>query len=230
MATLLLRLAGPLQVWGAESKFETRRTLSYPTKSGVIGMIAAALGRSREDSLDNLNTLKFGVRIDREGQLLCDYHTVISKKTYITNRNYLSDAIFLAGLESSDTELLAVIEAAMKNPVFPLFLGRRSCPPTMPLILGIRDTDLLTALRNEPWLLAEWRQSRTYYDSERRLRIITESDSANGSSVLRDQPLSFNPVYRKFGWRNITEHGYLYMKPQDYDIESTNHDPMLELE
>ena len=44
MATLLLRLAAPLQAWGAESKFETRRTLHYPTKSGVIGMLAASLG------------------------------------------------------------------------------------------------------------------------------------------------------------------------------------------
>jgi len=44
MATLLLRLAAPLQAWGADSKFETRKTAREPTKSGVIGLLAAALG------------------------------------------------------------------------------------------------------------------------------------------------------------------------------------------
>lgn len=73
MATLLLRLAGPIQSWGVESKFEIRRTINFPTKSGVIGMLAAAFGYSREDSLDELNRLKFGVRIDREGKLIRDY-------------------------------------------------------------------------------------------------------------------------------------------------------------
>ena len=43
MATLLLRLAAPLQAWGADSKFETRKTNREPTKSGVIGLLAAAL-------------------------------------------------------------------------------------------------------------------------------------------------------------------------------------------
>lgn len=70
MGTLLLKLAGPLQAWGVESKFDERRTLNFPTKSGVIGMVAAALGRSREESVEDLSKLKFGVRVDREGELL----------------------------------------------------------------------------------------------------------------------------------------------------------------
>lgn len=44
MSTLLLRLAGPLQAWGTESKFETRRTEREPTRSGVVGLLMAALG------------------------------------------------------------------------------------------------------------------------------------------------------------------------------------------
>lgn len=44
MATLLLRLAAPLQSWGSDSKFETRKTGREPTKSGVVGLLAAALG------------------------------------------------------------------------------------------------------------------------------------------------------------------------------------------
>ncbi|MDE6776663.1 MAG: type I-E CRISPR-associated protein Cas5/CasD, partial [Oscillospiraceae bacterium] len=82
MATLLLRLSAPLQSWGAESKFEVRRTMNFPTKSGVLGLVAAALGYSREDSdsLKKLNTLKFGIRIDHEGELLRDFHMAKTKK------------------------------------------------------------------------------------------------------------------------------------------------------
>lgn len=70
MYTLLLRLSGPLQSWGADSLYDNRNTDYYPTKSGVIGLIAAALGLKREDSLEKLNTLKFGVRIDCQGDQL----------------------------------------------------------------------------------------------------------------------------------------------------------------
>lgn len=225
MATLLLRLAGPLQSWGAGSKFETRRTLSFPTKSGVIGMLASALGYSREGSLEELNKLKFGVRIDREGKLMRDYHTAVGEKPYITNRYYLADAVFLVGLESDDEDFLSAIENAIKHPAFPLFLGRRSCPPTMPLLIGIRETDLMTTLKNEQWLLAEWRQRRIYDASDRKLRIITDSND-NKSAVIRDVPVSFSPFYRKFALRNIKDHGYIEIGT---DIESTEHDAMAEL-
>ena len=69
MSTLLLRLAGPLQAWGYESKFEKRRTGREPTKSAVVGMLAAALGRRRDESVEDLCSLNFGVRVEEEGQL-----------------------------------------------------------------------------------------------------------------------------------------------------------------
>lgn len=225
MATLLLRLAGPLQSWGVESKFEIRRTMNFPTKSGIIGMLAAALGYSRENSLDELNKLKFGVRVDREGKLIRDYHTAVGEKPYITNRYYLSDAIFLVGLESDDRNFLNTVENALKNPAFPLFLGRRSCPPTMPLLLGIRETNLMTSLKNERWLLEEWRQKSIYDKTECKLRIITDSDD-NDSTVIRDVPVSFSYVHRKFGWRKVKDCGYI---DKSTDIKSTAHDAMAEL-
>ena len=85
MSTLLLRLAGPLQSWGTDSKFDVRRTGREPSKSGVIGMIAAALGISREDNerLYELARLRFGVRVDREGKLLRDYQTVKARQNKI---------------------------------------------------------------------------------------------------------------------------------------------------
>lgn len=153
MSTLLLKLAGVLQSWGVESKFETRRTLGFPTKSGVIGLLASALGYSREEPLDRLNALRFGIRVEREGELLRDYHIARGKKdkdVYITERFYLSDAVFLAGFESADTAFINELADAVRTPAYPLYLGRRSCVPAMPLLLGIRETPLLETLQNEP--------------------------------------------------------------------------------
>jgi len=150
MSTLLLRLAAPLQAWGTDSKFEVRRTNREPSKSGVIGLLAAALGLRRDADLSKLSALRFGVRVDRNGEVIKDFHMAKAEKTsYLTYRYYLSDAIFLVGLESEDRSFLEQIERALRNPCFPLFLGRRSCPPTLPLVLGIREDALETALRGE---------------------------------------------------------------------------------
>ena len=127
MATLLLRLAAPLQAWGADSKFETRKTNREPTKSGVIGLLAAALGlrRDEREALARLTGLRFGVRVEREGQLLVDYHTAKTqdeKTSYVTYRHYLQDAVFLAGIESEDAALLQQLQQALLHPAFPLYL------------------------------------------------------------------------------------------------------------
>ena len=134
MSTLLLRLAAPLQAWGTASKFERRRTQREPSKSGVIGMLAAALGLRRDADLSELTALRFGVRVDREGKVIRDFHTAQAVKTekkakkekteepekigYVTSRYYLSDAVFLVGLESEDHALLEKIETALRGALF----------------------------------------------------------------------------------------------------------------
>ena len=96
MSTLLLRLAAPLQAWGTDSKFEVRRTNREPSKSGVIGLLAAALGLRRDADLSKLTALRFGVRVDRNGEVIKDFHMAKAEKTsYLTYRYYLSYAIFL---------------------------------------------------------------------------------------------------------------------------------------
>ncbi len=75
MTVLLLKLAGPLQSWGSESRFTERGTRHEPTKSGAIGLFAAALGRRRTDSVDDLASLEFGVRIDQPGSFEGDFQT-----------------------------------------------------------------------------------------------------------------------------------------------------------
>src|SRR5260370_17357943 len=75
MGTLLLRLAAPMQSWGTQSRFVVRDTGLEPSKSGVIGLLCAALGRPREAPMEDLARLRMGVRVDRGGVMQTDYHT-----------------------------------------------------------------------------------------------------------------------------------------------------------
>ena len=238
MATLLLRLAAPLQSWGADSKFETRKTNREPTKSGVLGLVAAALGLHRDDEegLARLARLRFGVRVDREGDLLDDFHTAKNPlpeevkrdrqkgkappAPYVTHRHYLCDAVFLAGLESDDRAWLGELEVALRHPVYPPFLGRRSCPPTQPLCLGLRETDLETALRAEPRLV------KPRYGEDDKLRMVIDAAPGEPGVPVRDLPLSFSPFQRRFGFRPARE--VFVDAPREPEAE-TAHDPFKEL-
>ena len=219
MSTLLLRLAAPLQAWGTDSKFEVRRTNREPSKSGVIGLLAAALGLRRDADLSELSALRFGVRVDRNGEVIKDFHMAKADKTsYLTYRYYLSDAIFLVGLESEDRNFLEKIERALRNPCFPLFLGRRSCPPTLPLVLGIREEALEIALREE--------ENQNKDLSHRYIRLdcgVAEQEGA----VVQDLPISFNPMKREFGYRRAKE---IWLRDDVNTEESAEeHDAMAEL-
>lgn len=223
MSTLLLRLAAPMQAWGSDSRFETRRTGREPTKSGVVGLLAAALGRSRADSVDDLCRLRFGVRVDQEGQLLRDFHTAHQgdKTAYVTERYYLCDAAFLVGLESEDRAFLETLERALRAPAFPLFLGRRSCPPTLPIALGIREGSLVDELKQEPWLASSWMQRQ--YREKPLLRLITDSGcGGRNMGMQRDLPVTFHISARSYAYRELEEH--LPIAPPD-----VLHDPMAEL-
>lgn len=205
MGTLLLRLAAPLQSWGEDSKFETRRTRREPTKSGVIGLLAAALGRRRDEPIDDLRGLRFAVRVDQEGELLRDLHTARNAKiNYLTERYYLADAVFLAGLESGDEEFLSKLDAALRAPAFPLFLGRRSCPPTPPLSLGVTSESLEKALAAVPRQISEWMKWKRRFDDagEAPLRAVFDAaPGAYGAARIKDMPVSFSPKRRQYAYR-----------------------------
>lgn len=226
MSTLLLRLAGPLQAWGTESKFETRRTEREPTKSGVVGLLMAALGCRRDDeqTLQRLDKLRMGVRVDQPGTLLRDFHTAHPHQGtgYTTTRFYLADAVFLVGLESEDAGLLETLEAALQTPVFPLFLGRRACPPTLPLVIGLRASDLQTALQREPWQAAPWRRPKL----DTHLKLVLEGVETNGAvRRLRDRPVSFDIAHREFGYRYATVCSWAI----EANGTAADHDAMAEL-
>lgn len=150
--TLFLRLEGPLQAWGDTSKFVIRRTMDAPTKSGTLGLLCCAMGLSRKaarERLPELNSLAMGVRIDRPGMRWWDYHTVGAgigmttaggglktgaQGTLITRREYLADASFLVALQG-DAKLIHEIAAVIASPKWPVFLGRKSCPPSVPVLV-----------------------------------------------------------------------------------------------
>ena len=243
MRTLLLRLAAPLQAWGTESKFDTRQTRREPSKSGVIGLLACALGIRREDSaaMAELAKLSFGIRVDQEGQQLMDYHTVKSYKSikdyladgdpsdaYQTYRYYLADAVFLAAVSSEDDALMDRLEAALHRPAFPLFLGRRSCPPTLPLSLGVRNLSLEEALLQEPWQ-ASWEYQnqwkRKHAGQTLHLRMILDVDAEEKNiAQIRDVPKSFDPAWRQYAFRNVKE------ERASLVFSDTLHDAMAEVE
>ncbi|MEI6319962.1 MAG: type I-E CRISPR-associated protein Cas5/CasD [Pseudomonadota bacterium] len=204
MVTLLLRLTGPMQSWGTTSRFDERDTGLEPSKSGVIGLLCAALGRDRSAPVDDLARLRMGVRVDREGVLLRDFQTATGvllargkkehERTVVSPRYFLSDASFLVGLEGDDVALLSSAHAALVSPVWPLFLGRKAFPPGEPIWLpdGLRDSTLHDALTSYPALGAARMAEEC--------RFIFETD---GEGALRmDQPMApFSE--RRFGPRFV---------------------------
>jgi CRISPR system Cascade subunit CasD len=221
-----------MQAWGASSKFNQRQTEKEPTKSGVIGMIAAALGFLRTDDLEDLLTLRYGVRIDQPGQLIKDFQTARNEKiAFITQRYYLADAVFLVGLEGEDI-LLKKIEEALLSPVFPLFLGRRSCPPSGRVVLGIREKTLKDALINETWQASYWYQKKS--SEEMNLTIVCDAEAFEkdtGAFIRRDVPVTFNQEYRRYGFRKVIDSTNL-LKISNQNSKSisgkvkTSHNPM----
>jgi len=213
--TLFLRLEGPMQAWGDhQSKFLVRRTAEAPTKSGVIGMICAALEISRSIApakwFPKLPTLRMGVRIDAPGVRWWDYHTVgagmqmriaeAQGKTkpgaMITRREWLCDASFLVALQG-DSSFIEEIAIAIRKPKWLVYLGRKSCPPSRPLLehpAGKFD-DLLSAFASVPWrrrlksdpapqtvdALLDWQPT------------VDQPEAPDGTEIWYDVPRTFEP-------------------------------------
>ncbi len=196
-----------MQSWGVDSRFARRETERYPTKSGVIGLLAAAEGRRRTDPIEDLAALRFGVRVDQPGRLMRDFQTAIDwsrrRSMPLSERYYLADAVFVAGVEGSG-KLLKALDQRLADPVFPLYLGRRSCPTTGRVSLGVADEELVTALETCPWQAAGWYRSATSHPAVLPI-FVDAAHSDSGADVVRDVPISFSPERREYGWRRVVE-------------------------
>ena len=215
MPTLLLRMVGPMQSWGTTSRFDQRDTGKEPSKSGVVGLLAAALGIDRENwpGLEPLTHLSMGVRHDRPGAISQDYQTAgcakvdtiikadgtPSKDGVVSRRFYLADASFLVGLECKEQSLLERIHTALRDPVWPLALGRKSYVSSESIWMesGLQDAPLRDILTRWPWIATQ----RKWEELPEKLLVSYESE--DGSGVLKmDQPLS-SFAERRFGTRFV---------------------------
>ncbi|MQY05396.1 type I-E CRISPR-associated protein Cas5/CasD [Actinomadura macrotermitis] len=270
---LLIRLAGPLQSWGITGRFARRDTQNRPTKSGVIGLCAAALGLDREEPLGELANVLFGVRADRPGTALRDYHTVgggtyplrprdlitdyrraakaaqapepqgpastlfgrwelddwygspkyvstdpesgalvskeVRRHALITERWYLADAAFLAGLEHSDVALLERIAHALEHPKRLLWLGRKACPPSGDLALGVMPGTLKEVFQTHALLPEEHHYEDHPSPPVTGVRLLAWIESPRplpGVGPLSDQPVRFGADGGVHGLRWETRH------------------------
>ncbi|PJF22969.1 MAG: type I-E CRISPR-associated protein Cas5/CasD [Phototrophicales bacterium] len=206
MATLLIRLSAPMQAWGTKSHFSHRDTEREPSKSGVIGLLCAALGipRTETGKIQALATLRMGVRSDKPGSIRRDFHTAgrdgyyrvsggVETKNLITSeRYYLSDAKFLVGLEG-DPSMLETIHNALKNPKWFLFLGRKAFVPSERVWLpdGLQSASLDVLLEEYPRL-----------ENAIRDKLWAVIDAPDGELIRNDHPISFKP--RRFIPRKVT--------------------------
>ncbi|MGF1344510.1 type I-E CRISPR-associated protein Cas5/CasD [Streptomyces flavovirens] len=231
MSVLSLRLAGPLQSWGASARFTRRTTESAPTKSAVIGLLAAAAGIERGDDtgLDPLTALRFAVRIDQPGSRVRDFHTahhaVSGKSMPLSERFYLADAVFVAAVEGN-AMLLADLHTALRNPVYAPFLGRRSCPPAQPVDLGLHnDASLMKVLGEVPWQASAWYRKQHQDRTDIELTVLREAhgDEAEFADTLRDQPISYAAEHRRHALRTVISDSVRITNPSTRRLPP--HDP-----
>jgi len=238
--TLLLRLAGPMQSWGTNSRYTYRETDLEPSKSGVIGLLCAALGKPRDElhpdnqhkpKLAELAALRMGVRVDRPGVLLVDYHTVggrhlrkevddnygvlkadgkISRDAVVSHRFYLADARFLIGLESEDEELLKTLWKALRRPRWQLCLGRKAFVPSEPVWFCndewpqvLHEGVCPMGLRLALEQFSWLGRADEHYPEKLRVVIEPDTDEQDAFEARHDVPLSFVKGKRQFTKRQI---------------------------
>lgn len=206
---LLLKLDGPMQSWGGHSYEDFRPSHLFPTRSGLLGLIAACLGldrNNREGQARLAESLEFSVRVDqlpgRKPLKLPDFYTVldarkvdgsVNKNPVVSRREYLFDATFTVavGERPGATISLDTVEAAIKRPLYTPSLGRRSCPLARPLF--------------ETW--AEAADAKAALAQVAGCGVIY----AEGESLANTRPLQIRDVpmhtrKRQFGTRQVYVH------------------------
>lgn len=224
MIFLLIPVIGPMQSWGTRSRFRERDTEREPTKSGIVGMLCNALGRQRDESLNEFSTMDMGVRVDREGFVRRDFQTAehvlrasgsVAGDPQTSYRYYLTDAAFLVGL-SGEASFLRKLHRALAAPKHPLFLGRKSYVPSAPPYLPdglVEAVDMREALLRRVPLL--WTGGP---DSREQIRLVLPDDGAAGE-FRADDPVSFSIHDRQYRVRAVRT---LYVDRSEVCAEDSN--------
>lgn len=254
MKTLLLLFSGPQQSWGISSKFNDRDTERFPTYSGVLGLIACAMGIERDDeeALSELAKLMMSVRIDQPGDIRNDWqvahtqrvdvdkdaklnsavHRVVSNldkdATYAAQRAYLSDAKFVVGL-TGDEELIDRVASALRRPKWQPYLGRKAFVPDAPLFLDVAEgDDVISIFKKVPWQ-ASGRYIKNHEIDSVVLWIdgrLSVDEQPVASLIRKDMPVTFSPRHRRYLSHAIDEH-LIPVECISEDARSkTRHDPL----
>jgi CRISPR system Cascade subunit CasD len=220
---LALYLEGPLQSWGFDSQYNRRNTGLMPTKSAIAGMCCAAIGLPRGSEKEQMFLKRFqavrmmAISIPRQRnkkelqvRRLQDYHTVQNTKTakgdikdcHITHRQYLTDAAFGVILEG-DADILGEIVNALADPQWGIWLGRKTCIPTAPVLVDLKGN--LDKLLN---LVKENRDDALrLLIGEKPIESFTRQEEAEnfaeGRDSLPDTPESFATERRRFSPRRV---------------------------
>lgn len=194
---LILCLEGLMQSWGERARWDSRDTNTFPTKSGVIGLIACAMGLERGDAVirELAQEVIIGVRADRAGVLMTDFQTITGdfitaegkrrvKKgeiaTILSPRQYIFDAAFLV-VAAGPTNRLEHIAAALQKPKWQIYLGRKCCVPSRPVFETITQTYASVDEALHLYPLNERADSGPVF--------LCELEDATGSYIRRDHPL-----------------------------------------
>ncbi|MFW6641019.1 type I-E CRISPR-associated protein Cas5/CasD [Nocardiopsis algeriensis] len=215
MSGLLLRLAGPMQSWGEHSAFGERDTLTFPSRSGLLGMFAAAQGVGRHETLERYEDLRITVRVDSPGLRMSDFQTVggglprertvptaegkrrpENATTIVMRRAFLSDAVFTVAVTGPGTDAIA---QALEAPRWQTYLGRRSYVPDPLLVLrhGVEDpvAELRTGVPLPRMRVPEGEDSVA-------VDLVVEGGGVtDGLTAINDVPLSFSR--RQYVSRNV---------------------------
>ena len=211
---LLLRLEGALQSWGDHSKWDVRDSGDYPSKSGVVGLLSCAMGLERGDPEIGVlsSVLRMAVRADRPGVRMLDFHTVQGRprlynaegkprpsNTILSPRWYLQDASFLVVVDLPDGWMERVVNA-LKRPVWPIYLGRKSCVPSRPILEKVTQaySGLMDAIRNYPVCVraGECSAQRTLYYECDIPGDGTGSDTRPDERISGERAFALRTVYR----------------------------------
>ncbi len=229
MDVLTIRASAPLQSYGNQATFNRRTTHHYPTKSAVIGLVAAALGLRREDAaIQSLNQLKYALRIDQVGQTMTDFQIVETNRPKkgarkITYRDYLQDYVYMIALGSEDMDLIRIISYALLHPKFQLYWGRRSNPPAGVLQVGMfKNTDPIAVLTHLlPWQASSWYQ-RKQKEATFEAELIADSSLLPQAprTMIKDLVGSFDQRNRFHRYRSVAKTRVTLQNPQyqEHDV------------
>ena len=208
--TLPIHFHGPMMSFGTEDAREGNRpTDRMPRKSAVVGILAAALGRSRDEDITDLADLLFGTIAINPGNMEKDFHRVDYKegskeKTIIGQRGYITDADFIACVEG-EREFIEELHEALLYPRWPLYMGRSSCPAPPDFAMDIVDKPL--------------RETLLSFVPENGANIRIETRGEGGNLILNDRPISFKQGMKKFGSTVYTEE---FVKSEKISDEETD--------